>query len=382
MRVFLAAYPWDLLDDDLDAVLDRLRGEVGVTGLALWAASPAVLHVRSRPLDPRLVRSEGGLLFHAEDRHYAATRCKPVAAAWLKGKDPLGRIVSACDERGMEVRAVISASRIGRMPQRHPETACKNVFGAESHVSICLANPDVASFLCGLVSELSTSPPTAGVVIRDFDIAWAEAFSPELRGLQVTDTASRSLLSLCFCESCRQGAGESGVDAAAACRSVEAMLQLSFDAGGPSQVGTAPTFSDDSPLGAFLRWRRDELGRLLGRLVQACHGDLFLHRGVDRGSYASLDEAMISVPAGVITRIENAAALPSAFASTARLNELSLPEQFAVGPRGPELVSTFSRAVELGFSGVEIDNFGLLPETAFALIKQAVRYARRSAEAG
>ncbi len=38
------------------------------------------------------------------------------------------------------------------------------------------------------------------------------------------------------------------------------------------------------------------------------------------------------------------------------------------------------REFETGFAGVEFDNYGLLPESAFASIKQAIRFGRRSAK--
>lgn len=381
MRAFLVAYPWDLLDDRLDATLDRLRGEVGVTGVSLWTAAPPVLYVRGRVIEPRVVRSEGGVLFPTDEKHYAATRCKPVPASWLKGKDPLGRIASACQTRGMELRAVVSASRIGRLPQRYLETACKNAFGAESHVSVCLANPDVANFLCSLVAEVSTTRPITGVVLRDFDTTWAEAFASSLAMPSVADEPSRSLLSVCFCESCRQRAGDAGVDVAAACRSVQVMLQRRFDDGDAAPCGIDSAAADDPAVSALLRWRRDELARLLSRLVQECKAPLTIGRGMDRGTFSPLDDAALRTPAAVITTIGSADELATAFAPNARRNELNIPASFATGPRGPELVTTFSRAVELGFSAVEIDDFGLLPDPAFAPIRQAIRFARRNIDA-
>ena len=54
------------------------------------------------------------------------------------------------------------------------------------------------------------------------------------------------------------------------------------------------------------------------------------------------------------------------------------PAAIAMSKHGPELVGTMSRAVQLGFAGVEIYHYGILPEAALIPIKQAIRFARRT----
>jgi len=373
MRFLAVAQPWDLVGEELDAVLDRLHGDVGVAGLSLWAATPPVLALRVSPTQPRLVRSEGGLLFHADRTPYAATRCQPLEAAGSVAGDRIGRIIAACGQRDMPVRAVISASRLGRLPKRHPEMCCKNVFGAESHTALCLGNPDVAAFLVGLVSEVSARWPLGAVVVRDFYIRWAEAFSASLRTPPLGDLG-RSLLSICFCESCRQRAGEANVDVESACRSVAARVLRGVEGSGES-VEDAPS------LAGFLRWRGEELSRLLARLVDVCGCELLLDRGGIYHLHRSLDGPLLTAPAAVVTKIDGGDALASAVAPTAHRNELRLPLTLTAGTDGPTLVSLCSRAVELGFDAVEIDDFASLPEQTMTPIKQAVRFARRAAGA-
>jgi len=205
IRAHLTAYPWDLIDEREEAVLDRLRGEIGVTGLSLWVASPPVRQLRVRDVEPRIFSTRGGLFFRPSDEPYTGTRCKPLASGWHKGSDPLARIADACADRSLDLRAVVSATATGRVAQRHPEMACKNVFGAVSDTGLCLANPDVQSYLCGLVTDLSGRYQLTGVSIADFALAWPEAWNQDLRCGVPLDDMARSLLGICFCESCHQG---------------------------------------------------------------------------------------------------------------------------------------------------------------------------------
>lgn len=380
MRFLVTAYPWDLVDENLDVVLDRLHGDVGVAGLSLWTATPPVLALRVAADQPRVIRSDGGLLFHADRAPYSATRCQPLEAPGSTTGNRIARIIAGCAQRDMPVRAVVSASRLGRLPKRHPEMCCKNVFGIESQAVLCLGNPDVAAFLVGLVSELSGRWPLSAVVVRDFDICWVEAFSADLRTPPLGEVG-RWLLSLCFCESCRQRAGEAGVDVESACRSVAKYVVGSMETSGTPSESSATAVSDDPSLAAFLRWRGEELSRLLVRLVDSCGCDLLLDRGGIHERHEASDEPVLTAPAGVVTKIESAEALASAAFPAARRNELRLPLNLTAGVDGPTLVSLCSRAVESGFDAVEIDDFASLPESAMTPIKQAARFARRATTA-
>jgi len=278
----------------------------------------------------------------------------------------------------MELRLIVSAAMTGRLAQRHPEMACKNVFEAESHYAVCLANPDVQAYLDGLVSDLSAYENVGGVTIADFQITWPEALKDDLRGGMSLGSTERALLATCFCESCYQRATAAGVDVDMARRSVQTILQRTLDTGTVTDQSADAILAGNAPLEAYCRWRTEELSSLLRRLTEACTCELLLDRCLDNPAGGPEIGLNYSLPAAVITRLDHPEHLNTALSRAARRNELRLPESFAIGTRGPQLVSTLSRAVELGVTGVEIDNYGLLPDAALTPIKQAIRFARRT----
>ena len=113
---------------------------------------------RARGVEPRVVRSRGGVFFRPSEDRYGATRCKPVVSARARSTDPLTTIAEGCATRGLELRVAIHAGTIGRMAQRYPDAACKNALGDTSRVSLCLHNPDVCTLLAELVAEVSSRP--------------------------------------------------------------------------------------------------------------------------------------------------------------------------------------------------------------------------------
>ncbi|MCH7993863.1 MAG: hypothetical protein IIB57_05395, partial [Planctomycetes bacterium] len=63
ITTFLTAHPSDVLDAGVDFVLDRVCGELGATGLAVWAALPATNRLCVRQDAACFDSSPGGLLF-------------------------------------------------------------------------------------------------------------------------------------------------------------------------------------------------------------------------------------------------------------------------------------------------------------------------------
>jgi len=378
LKSFIVAYPWDLLDEGVDVVLDRLQGEVGVDGVSLWVATPAVTQLRIREVEPRYFRTRGGVFFQPSKKHYAATRIKPPVSSWMGDRDPLALVAEACADRGLALRVKLSAACTGRLAVDHPEAACKNVFGSVSHTSICLTNPEVQEYLCGLASDLSRNYEPAGMSVSDFTLAWMEALSSEVGAIGSSDWAPRALLFLCFCESCRQKAGASGVDVDAVVRSVSVVLQRYLDSARESDDTLGVVLADNDELAKFYIWRAKEMSAVLRRMSDAFDGELLLERRWD-GALCGQDSGLdLQVPSAIITRIDEIDHVSPALRPDARRNELSVPASLAYEPHATQLVSMFSEAAELGFAGVEIDHYGLLPDAALTPVKQAVRFAKRS----
>ncbi|MCH7591833.1 MAG: hypothetical protein IH989_03500 [Planctomycetes bacterium] len=374
---FVTSFPWDLVDDELDARLDHLQGEVGATGVTLWAAAPPTTQIRGRDVAPRTTRSRGGLLFHPEERHYSATRIKPIVSSWVKSKHPIERVSAACSQRGMQIRIKVSAALTGRLAQKYPDAACKNLYGAASHTSLCLFNPDVESYVAALLADLKTNHDVKSVSIADFFVGWAEAFDSDLRLGVPFDGALRQVLALCFCESCRQKSTTAGVDVGAARQCAEDVVQSMLDRGTSADVSFAKVIATHPLLGEFHRWRLGELASLLERLSGGSELEILLDRDAHEFS-PTLPGICVPDSVAVVTEAAGPEQLDGALCCDAKWNEIRIPASSVSGSRGAELVNLVSRAVEAGFAGVEFDDYGLLPESAFASIKQAIRFGRRS----
>jgi hypothetical protein len=301
-----------------------------------------------------------------------------VTSERLKSRDVFSQIMDGCDQRGLKVRALVSASRAGRLPGKYPAMTCKNALGDDSQVSLCLAHPDVQAYLTALVTDLPPDRSLAGVILADFEIFWAEADDPRIAADLNIGVMGQRLLGLCFCESCRQGATLAGVDVDKAIDTVKLALDRCLEARTPVSADWEALLEDQPALAAFLRFQDETLMSLMSRIRKASSHAILLLQGEPGMPWAT------STFAGPAVR-------PIRSLDTVDLNELErqgvmAPEraELCVTTRAlrhatsADLVSFFQKAAEVGISTILVDGYGMLTEGDLNGLRQAIRFARRS----
>lgn len=385
-------YAWDFLDEGVDVVLDRLHGELGIDGVTMPVTAAPARYLRVREVEPRWIDHPGGIFFTPDEQRYQSTRCKPTPAPGVKAHDLLSKVAEACQERRMALFASVSASRIGRMAERHGEMAAINALGARSNDSLCLASPDVRAMLCDLLRDITESRSIAGVILEDMDIAWTDADAPAPRrdAAAHDDTdpfahgatiplgdAGRALLRLCFCPSCVQGAESADVDAVAAKRSVQVMLHRALDAGPDgAETNLAAVLSDNPPLAGMLGWRRTSLAEFCARCVEACSAPITVRVGTGQQAEIFRDKRAGN-PASIIALERLAPPTWSERIAGAAWESRCGPALLrSTAPA--ELVRGFQSLAAAGCRSIELAHYGIVPESMHSAIKQAVRFDRRA----
>ena len=80
-----------------------------------------------------------------------------------------------------------------------------------------------------------------------------------------------------------------------------------------------------------------------------------------------------------MTRLESSTGVDAAVIPEARRSEICVAASETVGGEDRNFVKRLSDAVELGCAGVTIDNYALLPSSGLTRVRQAMRFARRTA---
>jgi len=374
MRAFLTVWPFDLLDADFSHRLDRWHGDIGLTGLAVWMAGGPSIALRLDGAEPRLFRSRGGLFFPPDKDRYGDSRLKPLVSDWSRSRNDLARIAEECARRGMELRCVAAASSIGRMAQRHPATAVKSAFGDDSAVSLCLLNPDVEAFLLALVDDLSAREHVNGLVISDFENAWREAFDPRLAAAPPLSGVQRQLLSLCFCESCRQRASRENRDGDMAARSVRQWIDRLSHLADEQPPSVQEIIDADSPLSLWIQWQRKELSSLAGRVMEQCRRELVFMPDPAADPVTVTLGTDPPAPVRVMKLLHDEESLLGSHSP----KELLVSLRESTPDRHQRMISLVTRAAERGASVVTFEGAVIPTEPALVAIRQALRYARRT----
>lgn len=377
IQSFVETYPWDLMPADVDGLLGRLRGEVGITGLCVWAAARPTVSLRVRNWQPRVFRSRGGMYFQAEKERYEQTRCRPLLSSWTHEGERFARILAAAGRHGLNLRLAVSAAATGRLAEHYPEFAARNVLGVESTRNLCLIHPDVQEYLIALVCDLAEQFSPTAIILSDFASGWFDAFESGFDD-GLLSPGARALCGMCFCNSCQQQAEEAGVDALAATEQTLALVQAEM------ARGSAGSVTSDSacpaPVSEFRRFQHERLNGLLRCLVEASGCELLLFRSLADPHADAVQAVNVAIVAGVLTRLAEFEHFDVAGISKARRSELCIPVAWGARGRGPELVAVVQRAAAEGFGGVQLSHFGLLSDCLLPAIKQAVRFARRTSE--
>jgi hypothetical protein len=358
----IQCYPWDSVGGEHSATLDQLRGEVGVDGLTVWAAVPPVMELRARPEPPQVFATAGGVFFAPREPLYARLHCQPVVSTWVRGRDPLEEIRKLCECHKLSLRVMVSASRTGRLAERYPELACRNVFGAESRESVCLNNPHVREYLVVLLGNLAAAYAPQAIVLTDTRSGWSEAYSPQLRTSSPLDEPARAALTSCFCECCGRRMRELGIDTEAARAAAVAVVTREWD--------TDATRGSSQPLLHTLRVEQDRaLAAWIAALRSACTRPILIGDSAD---------ANASSVAADIVSIDDAGKLDAVAKGRTAAWEIRVAADFANREHGTPLVALLSEAARLGARGATMDSLGLLSENGQTSLRQAIRFARRT----
>lgn len=364
MRVHL----FDLLEEGVETVLDRLQGQAGLTGIIVPLLIPTESVLRPHAdVSPHRLTVRGGLQFQPNAERYAASRLRPVVAEWLRKRDPLAEVLETCERRGLSVEGEIICCVNDVLAERHPGCAVKDVFGEQDDRRLCPANLDTREFLCGLVEDAMDGRGLTA--LRLLELRYPE-LPPSSRGffpvLSGTSDVIPRLQAMCFCESCRQLAARDGVNVNRAAAGVRSELERAFESGEAPEADWETYIRHAGAVAEYVAWQANQAPSLLPRLREACRcPKLLMRNGGDDLSGVRSHLSGVIEPLGIGAGVRTAG-LPVA-------GELDVNEK----PDSAALVRETSQAVENGVTRVNFGDYRVTPLGRLDWIKQAVRKAQR-----
>ncbi len=381
---------WDLVDERIDDVLDRLKGEAGITGISVPLVCPPVEQLRPhKGVSPRTFRSRGGIQFQPRAEFYANTRLRPVVAEWLRKSNPLPQVAEACAKRGLTLRGEINCCHSPVMVEKYPFAAVKDVFGEVNPEWLCPANADVVEYNCALAEDLSD---LASLEVQDFRFPRNASLSDIFfwGTVKQSDGLNADLVdwlrALCFCESCRQGARGAGIAILDVQREVAQSLEHSFHTGEQPAESIEDFLKDHENLEQFIDGRTAQVAHGLKQIRDRSQPPILLEwpdteRNVkpeqivtNRGGLIARFPTTPNFIGWVLTKVQERLVATVPIHVVAGLSGYHAPDGSS------DLVRSVSEAAESSAAGVIFDSYGQMPMARLDWIRQAVRKAQRDAE--
>lgn len=251
-------YPWDLRDEGVEAVRDRLV-DVGIASVAVATSYHAGKFLRPHaPLGRICYPEDGTIYFRPDLARYG--RLKPKTAAVAETFDALGRLAEAApglDRAGWTVG--LHNSRLGAA---FPELTCRTAFGDPIQSALCPAQPEVRDYILALCLDQAVNHPVDEISIETPGYqTFRHNDHHEFELIEVTPRAA-SVLGLCFCDACLDGAEDAGVPARDLAARARDELEDFFADG--SEITS--DIEDDPDWIAFIDWRCAVVADLIARV--------------------------------------------------------------------------------------------------------------------
>lgn len=271
----LFCYPWDFVDEGLDAVLARVRA-LGITHLALASVYHAGFFLY--PHNPRRrthLLEDGVAYFHPDPACYAGGIVPPQALL-CREVDWFATIRAAARSAGLGVIAWTVMLHNTPLGLAHPDVTVENAYGDRYPHAMSPGHPASVAYARGLVRDLTRNHGVADILIEAVNYrrrahggTWVSGHHHERDGVHLRDLEQR-LLDLSFNAADVQRGTAAGIDVAALRCEVRRHLDACFDeapdvpAGRPATLGE---FRDAVPaLVAYERTLVESEQRLLAEL--------------------------------------------------------------------------------------------------------------------
>jgi hypothetical protein len=364
------AYPWDLLDEGVDAVADRLDS-IGV-GEAILATN--YHHVQAfLPHNPerRTIFARASSYFQPGEGY---GRLEPIPYERMGEDDWLSTIDDAVAETDLSLSSWTIGCHNSRLGLRHPDATLRTPHGDSLAFGLCPSNPAVQEFLLALLADLDDRAGFERIELESFDYFHGRGFGWHHDKFHTRLGAlGEFLFGLCFCDHCRANAADASVDVEAARRVSADTVDAIAEGDLPGDVDLAGWLHAHPEVADYAAVRTDTLADLFGEFRATVDADLGYYVGMldvastwvhgadlsklgDHLDYFTVT-AYESTPAAVVDELRTA----RDFAPDTTLHAGILPGHPAVHD-GETVAGIVDALAAEGVPRVSFYNYGLLPD--------------------
>ncbi|MDV6330837.1 hypothetical protein [Asticcacaulis sp. 201] len=370
------AYPWNF--HDLDGAVSRVRA-IGADEITLAASYHAGKFLQPGDVKARVYFPEDGTVYFRPRKAYGLVQ--PKMSALTTEHDILADL---CARDDIAVNAWVVLNHNTRLGMLHPELTVRNAFGNGYPYSLCPSQAEVRAYAVTLCSDMVENYRLKSLLLETPGfLTYGHGFHHEFAQVEPNAWLD-AMLGLCFCQSCRAGAEQAGIDASGLahriCAAVDGWL-----AG--AEASSLDHWNENDPdLAAYHRFRCQVVTSLVAdiraavtptvrvKVIATCqrpHATAYLEGhdltlldavsdGLELPLYQSSPEAVLADGRYVLGRVP-----PS---RTSVILRPGYPDM----TRESDLTETLDGLEALGLSDFAFYNFGMLREMNLDWLKRAL----------
>jgi hypothetical protein len=255
-------YPWDLADLGTEACLQEIK-EAGLNGVSIASSYHAGRFLQPRNPRRKVYFPEDGTLYFPIDRiKYDSLYIQPKVASVIdEHGDILEQTIDCAKKLDLHVSAWTVCLHNTRIGMQYPDVVIRNAFGDPYFHSLCPNNPHVRAYITTFISDMATRYNLHAIELESLSyMGYAHGFHHEKDGVGLTKK-EEFLLSLCFCDACKQEALSAHINFEEARFAVQTILTDSLDRAIPENDNInfanmkISDFQEHHALYAYLQWR-------------------------------------------------------------------------------------------------------------------------------
>jgi hypothetical protein len=208
VRITSYTYPWDLAYMGVETALQRMADD-GIDGVDLAATYHPIDSLSPRAGVRMFSDARGAVYFPARAERYGRIRphlhSKELCAIWPEA-------AAHAEKAGLALNAWTITLFQPWIRDAHIDCARRLPSGDPSGSGVCAANEDVREYIAALCDDVVDQfgidiVRLEGVIAHMFDLDWLRP-----RALVTLSPLARTLLNLCFCDTCTANARTAGLD--------------------------------------------------------------------------------------------------------------------------------------------------------------------------
>ena len=191
------AYPWNLADEGVSAVVDAVRA------LGIDTITVAGCYHAGKFLQPHGRRAkvyfpdDGTVYFKADPSRYGAI--KPILSSLVRERDVLSEVAASHQVAANAWMVLLHNSRLGAL---NPLSTVRNAFGDRYVYSLCPSAPDAREYAITLCKDVTDNYAVSGISIETPGfLPYTHGYHHEFAMVR-PNTWLHSRLGLCFCDHC------------------------------------------------------------------------------------------------------------------------------------------------------------------------------------